>query len=104
MYLLVKYNDNYSDEFDISGFKLYTKEEWVKFALNARILFECKVVEYYFGSNEAISYEHGVDNFLTRFTLLDITEEMYTWLNTFVCYCGKYGFFPDYIVNDAGQS
>ncbi len=38
-YVLVKYEDNYADEFDVSGFSVMPKDEWLKmFEYNCRVI------------------------------------------------------------------
>ena len=66
MPILVKYEDNYADEFDIAGFKIFeTNDHYIKWSEEVEHAFyfdDCDLVrtgpvEIYFGTNEFVSFE-----------------------------------------------
>jgi hypothetical protein len=57
MPVLLKYEDDYADEFDVYGFMLMTDEEWNKFEKVIDCM-EDFPQEFYFGTNEQIIYEN----------------------------------------------
>lgn len=56
MNILVKWTEDWADEFDMSGFVVITKEEWVDF--NSRLETANYPVEAYFGTNEAYEFQN----------------------------------------------
>ena len=54
-HILVKYNSNWSDEFDIQGFAIMNEEEYIQWVDDFRKAKE-RDYEWYFGTNEYISY------------------------------------------------
>jgi hypothetical protein len=71
-YLVIESND-YADEFDIEGFKVFKSEneESLEIQLIDDQEFPC---EKYFGTNEAIEFETKED-FLESLSIVEITEE-----------------------------
>ena len=83
-YIIIKYEDDYADEFDVKGFSVISfesEEEYNKyFSYLERIRTEITdEISLYFGSNEGIDYKNGKD-FLKTISIEEITEEQY---NTF---------------------
>ena len=85
--LLVKYDNNYADEFDVEGFFVTTEEEWEKHKAQVTKFFEKREagkdplkrryrdgVEVYFGTNEQIIYE-TLDCYLRSFTATEVSDE-----------------------------
>lgn len=74
MKLLVKYSDNYADEFDIEGFAILEENQWydIQKTVRTKVKFPN---EYCFGSNENIEYESAED-FLQTFTVINITDTL----------------------------
>jgi len=71
--LLVTFSDDYADEFDVNGMKLFTNEEWDAYCKFARE----KVVwgqGLYFGTNEGIEYDSAED-YLRCFDAKEISDE-----------------------------
>lgn len=69
-FLLVKYSDNYADEFDAEGFQVFTKEDWKEWKSKIRF----KNIRVNFGTNE--SNEYGTDSeFLDCLEVKEITAE-----------------------------
>lgn len=92
--ILVKFDDNWADEMDVSGFKLYDNiDAWKK------RVDECDeegyYTEVYFGTNEYNEYD-SMDEFLRNFEVLEITDEYAAVIETLfpeAATCG-YGLFP----------
>jgi len=75
-WILVKYSNNYADEFDIEGFALFESEDlWNDHLKDAKNVFEGKkVVEQYFGTNESVMYD-SFDEYVSNFEVFPITCE-----------------------------
>lgn len=85
--LLIKYDSNYADEFDISGFRVMTEDEWEVIKTNAKKAFDTRPLEMhyyykdmravpleiYFGTNEFVSYEK-YEYWLNDFRISTISE------------------------------
>jgi hypothetical protein len=87
--LLVKFKDNWSDEFDAEGFKLFNGVEWKEFkeVIEKKIQFPAKG---YFGTNEFLEYVDAKDYF-GRLEIVDISEEGYQLIkNLFPKGCGLF--------------
>jgi hypothetical protein len=100
--LLVKFDDNWADEMDVSGFKLFDNLD----AWNAAIAgFKARMeivdgedngyFEVYFGTNEYIEYE-TVEEFLTRFDITEISDAAAAVIETLFPEAKSYGYghFP----------
>jgi len=75
--ILVKFDDNWADEMDVSGFKLYDNiDAWnaaiAKFK-EKRKIDEENYFEVYFGTNEWIEYD-SLDEFLNNFKVIEISD------------------------------
>lgn len=73
-FLLVKYEDNWADEMNISGFKIFTKEHFDNWKEYWK---ECLSKETYIfgiGTNEEIEYEDS-NEFFSRFTVGEISGD-----------------------------
>ncbi len=92
-YLLVKFNDNYCDEFDVDGFNIMSEQEFKDYLEEWKKEIEKNGFdEFYFGTNECLTYE-GVDEFEKRFTTEPLTEEEALVLKKF--FKSSYGVFPE---------
>jgi hypothetical protein len=84
-YYLVKYEDNYADEFDIQGFRIFTEVELKAFKTLVKTAKYPQ--EVYFGTNESISYDSFTDyteeeaSLLTKLFGYDTTTEYGFFLN-----------------------
>lgn len=79
-YVLVKFEKDYADEFDICGMMACTTEEWEAFKKDALEKIEDQPdAEYYFGTNEYVSFE-GAAEFDDAFDVMDITDDEYATL------------------------
>ena len=92
MPLLVKFSQDWSDEFQGEGFAILTQEEWDTVIANARKSLEWAEqvflhsgqkaseyrpnweIEFYFGTNEAFSFS-SLEEYLDSFTVSQISEE-----------------------------
>jgi hypothetical protein len=86
----IKFDSNYADEFDLSGFIVMTGIEWELHKQAAQKRFtEEGAIEKYFGTNEALIFE-GFDEYLRCFKVKEISEEEYQLLlKLFPHYSGK---------------
>src|ERR1700744_6539680 len=99
-HVLVKYNDNWADEFGVQGYRLFTKEGWEKID---RVITENFTIrnsfEFYFGTNESIDYDSEKDlrGALTIEYLTDAEVE-----TTFLYLPKEMGIFPyfEYMTED----
>ncbi len=66
--LLIKFRDNWADEFDVSGWFVSSEEVWDAFKAQP---FE--PTEIYFGTNEGIEYESKSD-YLSHFKTTSISD------------------------------
>ena len=93
MYYLVKFNKDWGDEFNVSGFSIYEKTIWNDLyeKLNNN---KDKEVSFYFGNNEGWDDEY-IGNFLKNIEITPITaEEKYVIGTLFGS--SDYGTFPDF--------
>lgn len=72
--ILVKFSDNYADEFDVDGFMVIDKDQFNKeVELIKRLFDEYGEHEFYFGTNEALSYDN-FNQWFDTFSVTDITD------------------------------
>jgi|SRR6185369_5874980 len=76
--LLIKFDNNYADEFDVEGFLVLSQQDWEKHQELAKKVFKQKggEVEVGFGTNEAVSY-YSLEDYLSSFDVTEITQEQY---------------------------
>ncbi len=72
MFYFVHFDDNYVDEFDISGFRVFTDPEYMAWMNDLQK--KQFPIEYYFGTNESVEYK-TLENYKNHLTLQDISEE-----------------------------
>lgn len=88
--LLVKFDTNWADEMDISGYKVFTEIEWTE------ISDKCKahktILEAYFGTNESNVYDNGSE-LLEEYTVQKISESEAAVLDKL--FSGKIGNFQN---------
>jgi len=90
MYVLVRFNSNWADEFDVEGIKLFTKDAWS----NLLRLVEQYVnfpLEYYFGTNESFEWEN-FNEYRSCFSEQDITDIQANYLKEMLL--TEAGYFP----------
>jgi hypothetical protein len=86
---LVKYDGNWADEMDISGFRVFTNEAWNEY-LEAWGKEEYPY-SFYVGTNEEVEI-YDFEELVRDFTVKDITDKEAAVI---VKFFGKdYGFFP----------
>lgn len=84
--VLVKYDCNYADEFDLEGFIIMPQLEWLKHITSVQKHFEKwdsehapdrwgnrEGIEVYFGTNEQVIYE-GFESYRRSFTVTDLSD------------------------------
>ena len=77
--VLVKIDSNWADEFDVSGWKLFSKEEWEKSLLDAKAFFEKNrgrrnELELSFGTNEALTFD-SFEEYTAAYTAEELTPK-----------------------------
>ena len=74
--VLIKFNTNYADEFDVAGFYITTQKKWDKHLEEVETFFKNRTepVEKYFGTNEYIEF-YDFDDYKSSFTVTPITKE-----------------------------
>ena len=118
--ILVKFEDNYADEFDLNGFFITTKPEWEKILVAAKKSFapleaenatkkaaiDAKIAageyayfrpnekEFYFGTNESLFYE-SFEDWFSSYMVVELTNEVAEFMQaTFPYGFGQY--FTDF--------
>lgn len=90
MPLLIKYNDNYADEFDINGFQIMEETEWNTYVAKVRLCTNWPQSRW-FGTNEGVQWPSAQEH-LQNFEVIEITEEEATPLyKNFIG--GAFGYF-----------
>lgn len=81
MYLLLKFNDNWADEFDVEGFIALPKKEWQEYKTKLKTLFDSykRNIFFGFGTNQDIEYAN-TEEFFKHFKEIPISEEQYSFL------------------------
>jgi len=77
MKLLIKFSDNYADEFDVDGFRVMTSEEWEEYQAFVKGIAWPQA--FYFGTNEGIEYDTA-DDLLRNYTVEEISDEQAEFL------------------------
>lgn len=94
-WLLVKYSDNWADEMDVEGCRVYRKSEWDIFCKAAKMEFkENGSYVYYVGTNEDIEYR-SYEDFMSQFEVKSITKDQLDVIEKLGLDC--MGFFPESI-------
>lgn len=95
MSVLVKYDSNWADEMDVSGFRIFTEEEYKNWKLGWKEHFEEEEeYTYYVGTNEEIPYD-DLEELMRDFEVSEITEEEAATISRALLNGGRsYGFFP----------
>lgn len=97
-YLIVKFDGNYADEFDVSAYKIFTEEQWQKFQNYLKDVHE--TIEVYFGTNENLEYDNG-KSFLSDCSVHQsgFTDDEIFVLKTFDLNLDQFGIFENVIEN-----
>lgn len=73
--LLIKFNSDWADEFDVSGFMVISFKDWQNHITNvAKQFLSTSEIEVYFGTNESMTYE-SLLNYINKFTITPINSE-----------------------------
>lgn len=89
-FYLVSYNEDYCDEFYVSGMKVFTEEEYASFVDNQRYAKELEEkgefgtdewdrIEICFGTNEYLAFDNVIE-VITAFKVREITEQEFNIL------------------------
>jgi hypothetical protein len=78
-HVLVQYEDNYADEFDIEGFMVMTAADWTQHTREAENADWPQ--EKYFGTNEYTSY-YSAKDYLDCFTVTPLNDVEYVTVTT----------------------
>ena len=79
MPVLVRYNDNYADEFDVDGFFALSDEDWKAYKTKIKKTIGEKTFTFGIGTNESIEYD-GAKEYLSNLKPEKITQEEYDTL------------------------
>ena len=85
-YLLIKYNDNWADEFDVDLLWVTTEEEFEQWKNELSTKDIDNSVEIYFGTNEFISFS-SYEEIIEGIEVSEISKDFY---NTFIKLIGDY--------------
>lgn len=92
---LVKFEDNWADEFDVQGFQIMNQEELDSYfnAIDNYGYFMPGEREiFYFGTNQSLGWDSKED-FLSCLTITEISEEQANTIKELLS--TNYGIFPD---------
>jgi hypothetical protein len=78
-FVLVKFQANYADEFDVYGFAVFQASTWEEIKELARDLDWSNPIERYFGTNEAITFKSYAD-YIHHFKVTTISEAEFLML------------------------
>lgn len=98
MPLLVNFQRDYADEFDVYGFAVfYDQERWKEHLNDVKELFEQddSPKEVYFGTNEFVQYDDFFE-YESSFNVQEIDEETANKLKELICYSRGTGEEPGY--------
>lgn len=92
MHVLVKYKDNYADEFNVEGYELFNEFEWNRTDVEISLWFKNHgSYVFYFGTNEAMDYESEED-FRETLTIEYLNDQEVE--TTFLYLPHKFGIVP----------
>lgn len=73
-YVIVKFDSDWADEFQVSGFRIMPRAIWVAHEKEAREKFGERSRTVYFGANEFFEYESAED-YLRNFHVVEAAQE-----------------------------
>lgn len=89
-FVLVRFEANYADEFDIQGMQVYEKEKWEEIINDPSLEEEMEGgYSISFGSNEEVDFD-SFDDFKESHSVTEISEAEYNFMRDKVC--GKDGY------------
>jgi len=79
MYYLIKFQSDYADEFDVYGFQIMNEKDYKRFQNTLKeyekyLNINENSLEYYFGTNESITWE-SFDDLIKSITISGISAE-----------------------------
>jgi hypothetical protein len=93
---LVTFHDNWADEMDIEGYRIFSEDDWKNYRKYAKKEFEENgEYTYYVGTNEDINY-NSYEDFMGNFEVKTISKEQVDVLEKLEL-DGGMGFFPENI-------
>jgi hypothetical protein len=91
-YILIKFNCDYADEFDVYGFEISTRKKHNEYVDKLAGYPKMINAELYFGTNEVLEFD-TVSDYMHCIDIKDITKEEYDSIERLF---GRYfGIFPD---------
>jgi hypothetical protein len=91
-HFILKYNDNWADEMDISGFAVMTESERDEYFAVFKKVFDINgYYTFVVGTNEEVEY-NTLQDFTNAFHMSEITEEEAKVFSKF--FGNEFGFFP----------
>jgi hypothetical protein len=103
-YVLVKFDNNWADEFDIKGFVALSKEKWDEYKRKIKETFGENEFNWYFGTNEDLIFEEGAVSYLKSFSESKISKSEFDFLKKKFAHAKdsmvKYGTIPFYSDED----
>ncbi len=93
MMVMMIFDKNWADEFDVKGFEVLTEAEYMEFTAAVNKLEY--PADFHFGSNEAIEFDDA-NEILNSFKIKMITDKQHAFLReTFnLTYGNRWGFSP----------
>jgi len=75
-YVIVKFDGNYADEFDVTSTSLVMRHEWDEYVRRLELCEdELRDIGYYFGTNESLRFDSPSD-FLSQCKVIDIPDDV----------------------------
>lgn len=96
--VILTFNGNYSDEFDVDGFLITEKTWWEGYKKEVEEKFGAGEREYGFGTNEHLSFDDAEDYFSQITELAATQEEIHTIQKVFGT--NEFGIFPVFEFDD----
>lgn len=99
--IVLKFEDNYSDEFDVSGMAIVERDWWENHKKEATERWGVGEREYGFGTNEDLIFEDA-DDYLSKFMVYDPTDAQVEFLQSL--FGGdRFGCVPQLSFDDAEE-
>jgi hypothetical protein len=76
MPILLKFNENYADEFDLEGFMAISDDEWNAYKEKIKVLIGKNSFQYSFGTNQSVEW-NSAEDYLGSFDVTNISQNEY---------------------------